>query len=255
LDGAVEMMLTRVSIRRFSKDPVEESVLDKILLAGQRSPSPGGFQVYSLLVVNDAEKLSRISETIRQRFITESPVFILVCVDIRRFRAMLDSLGHDYHLKHGKGLYAKLFSVVEASIVAQSMATAALFLGLGSCFVGAVFYAMKEISEVLDLPQGVIPLVGLCLGYPDESPPLRPRWPLKVLVHRNKYRETTREEVDDYLRVADEMMERERYYQKYSGEETSYTEHLKWKTQASKWIEEHDRAAREFLIRNDLNLT
>ena len=255
MDDAVEMMLKRVSIRRFKKDPVKESILDKILLAGQRSPSPGGFQAYSLLVVNDPEKLSRISEAIRQRFITESPVFILVCVDIRRFRAMLDRLGHDYHLKHGTGLYAKLFSVVEASIVAQSMATAALFLGLGSCFVGAVFYAMMEISEVLALPQGVIPLVGLCLGYPDESPALRPRWPLKILVHRNKYKETTREEIDSYLRVADEAMGRERYYQKYSGQETSYTEHLKWKTQTSKWIEEHDRAAKEFLVRNGLSLT
>ena len=254
MDDAVEMMLNRVSIRRFKKDPVKEDILDKVLLAGQRSPSPGGFQAYSLLVVNDADKLSRISEAIRQRFITESPVFILVCVDIRRFRAILDRLGHDYHLKHGTGLYAKLFSVVEASIVAQSMATAALFLGLGSCFVGAVFYAMEEVSEVLDLPQGVIPLVGLCLGYPDESPALRPRWPLNILVHRNKYRETTREEIDDYLKVANEMMERERYYQKYSGQETTYTEHLKWKTQASKWIEEHDRAARDFLTRNDLSL-
>jgi hypothetical protein len=168
---------------------------------------------------------------------------------------MLDRLGHDYHLKHGTGLYAKLFSVVEASIVTQSMATAALFLGLGSCFVGAVFYAMKEISEVLALPHGVIPLVGLCLGYPDESPALRPRWPLKILVHRNNYKETTREEIDSYLRIADEAMGRERYYQKYSGQETSYTEHLKWKTQTSKWIEEHDRAAKMFLVRNGLSLT
>jgi FMN reductase (NADPH) len=248
-------MLKRVSVRRFKKDPVGGDALNKILLAGQRSPSPGGFQAYSLLVVDDAEKLSRISEATRQKFITKPPVFILVCVDIRRFRAMLDRLGHDYHLKHGAGLYLKLFSIVEASIVAQSMATAALLMGLGSCFVGAVFYAMKEISEVLDLPQGVIPLLGLCLGYPDESPPLRPRWPLEIAAHRNKYRETTTEEIDNYLRLADEAMKQEDYYRKYSGQETSYTEHLKWKTQTSEWIEKHDRSAKEFLVRNGLGLT
>jgi nitroreductase len=249
------MMLKRVSIRRFKRDRVREDILNKILLAGQRSPSPGGFQAYSLLVIDDAEKLSRISEVTRQRFITESPVFILVCVDIRRFRTMLDRLGHDYHLKHGAGLYAKLFSIVEASIVAQSMATAALLLGLGSCFVGAVFYALKEISEVLDLPRGVIPLLGLCLGYPDELPPLRPRWPLEIVAHRNKYKETTPEEIDNYVRLVDGAMEGEGYYRKYSGQETSYTEHLKWKTQASEWIEEHDRSAKEFLVRNGLGLT
>jgi nitroreductase len=248
-------MLKRVSIRRFRKDPVGEDALNKILLAGQRSPSPGGFQAYSLVVVDDFEKLSRIGEATRQEFISKSPVLILVCVDIRRFRTMLNHLGHDYHLKHGAGLYAKLFSIVEASIVAQSIATAALFLGLGSCFVGAIFYAMKEVSEVLGLPQGVIPLLGLCLGYPDEFPPVRPRWPFEVVVHRNKYNETTTEEIDNYLRLADEAMKREGYYRKYSGRETSYTEHLKWKTQTSEWIEKHDRSAKEFLVQNGLALT
>lgn len=252
---AVEMMLNRTSIRRFTGDAVAEDALNRILLVGQRAPSPGGFQAYSLIIVDDAEKLSKIGEATRQRFIAKAPVFILVCVDIRRFRMILDHLGHDYHLKHGEGLYAKLFSIVEASMVAQNMATAALLMGLGSCFVGAVFYAMKDVSEVLDLPQGVIPLLGLCIGCPKESPPLRPRWPLASIVHRNKYREITTEEIDNYLTLADEAMKREGYYQKYSGRETTYTEHLKWKTQATEWISEHDKSARDFLVQNGLALT
>jgi FMN reductase (NADPH) len=255
LSTAVEIMLKRTSIRRFTKHAVGEDVLNRILLVGQRAPSPGGFQAYSLIIVDDAEKLSKIGEATRQTFITKAPVFILVCVDMRKFRKVLDHLGHDYHLKHGQGLYAKLFSIVEASMVAQSMATAALLMGLGSCFVGAVFYAMKDVSELLDLPQGVIPLLGLCVGYAEESPPLRPRWPLATVVHRNKYRETTTEEIDNYLRLADEAMEQEEYYQKYSGRETTYTEHLKWKTQATEWISEHDKSARDFLVRNGLALT
>jgi len=248
-------MLNRTSVRRFRRDPVGEDVLKKILLAGQRAPSPGGFQAYSLVIVDDADKLSKIAEATRQRFITQAPVFILVCVDIRRFRMMLDRLGHEHHLKHGEGLYAKLFSIVEASMVAQNMATAALLMGLGSCFVGAVFYAMKDVSEVLDLPEGVIPLLGLCMGYPGESPPHRPRWPLGTIVHRNEYREPAPEDVDSYLRLADDTMQRERYYEKYSGRETTYSEHLKWKTQSTEWIREHDRSARDFLVRNGLALT
>lgn len=255
MNAAVEMMLKRTSIRRFRRDPVDENVLRTVLLAGQRAPSPGGFQAYSLIIVDDAEKRSRIGEITRQRFIAEAPVFILVCVDMRRFRMMLDHLGHDHHLRHGQGLYAKLFSILEASMVAQNMATAALLMGLGSCFVGAVFYAMEDVSELLSLPQGVVPLLGLCLGYPDESPPLRPRWPLATIVHRNNYREATTEDVANYLRIADEAMRQEGYYRKYSGQDKTYTEHLKWKTQATEWIEEHDKSAKDFLIRNGLALT
>lgn len=255
MSGAVETMLNRTSIRRFRKDPVNENILRTVLLAGQRAPSPGGFQTYSLIIVSDSEKRARISEITRQKFIEKAPVFILVCVDIRRFRITLDRLGHDYHLRHGKGLYAKLFSIVEASMVAQNVATAALLMGLGSCFVGAVFYAMEDISELLSLPEGVVPLLGLCLGYPDESPPLRPRWPLGTILHSNTYRDATNEDVDNYLRIADQAMNREGYYPKYSGQETTYTEHLKWKTQATEWIEEHDKSARDFLVRNGLALT
>jgi FMN reductase (NADPH) len=248
-------MLKRVSIRRFKKELIKGNELKRILLAGQRSPSPGGFQAYSLIVISDPEKRSRISEATRQSFVKKAPVFIMVCVDMRRFRAMLDRLGHDYHLKHGLGLYAKLFSIVEASMVGQSMATAALLMGLGSCFVGAVFYAMREISDILGLPQGVLPLVGLCLGYPDESPPLRPRWPLECFVHMNRYRDTTKDKIDSYLKLANEAMEHEGYYRKYLGRDTSYKEHLKWKTQTSEWIRQHDESAKRFLIRNDLSLT
>jgi len=255
LDAAVDIMLRRTTIRRFRKGPVSEDVLNRILLAGQRTPSPGGFQAYALIIVDDEDKRSRIAQITRQSFIEKSPVFILVCVDMRRFRMVLDHLGHDYHLRHGGGLYAKLYSVVEGSMVAQNMATAALLMGLGSCFVGAVFYAMKEVSEVLELPQGLIPLLGVCLGYPDESPPIRPRWPLTTVVHRNKYRDTTTEEIGNYLKLADEAMKRESYYEKYSGLRTSYSEHLRWKTQATEWIEQHDRSARDFLIRDGFALT
>jgi FMN reductase (NADPH) len=255
LSTPIDAMLRRASIRRFRKDPVDPETLNKILMAGQRAPSPGGFQAYSLVVVDDGEKLSRIAEATRQKFIEKSPVFILVCVDMHRFRMMLDHLGHDYHLKHGSGLYAKLYSVVETSMVAQNMATAALLMGLGSCFVGAVFYAMQEVSEVLDLPLGVIPLLGVCLGYPEESPPPRPRWPLEIVVHKNRYREPTRQEIESYLKRADEAMKQEGYYQKYSGRESTYTEHVKWKTQASEWIDGHDKSAKEFLVRNEFTLT
>lgn len=248
-------MLARASIRRFRKDAVSEELLKKVLLVGQRTASPGGFQAYSLIIINDDDRRSRIAEITRQRFIEKAPVFILVCVDMRRFRMVLDRLGHDYHLKHGGGLYAKLYSIVEAAMVAQSMATAAHLMGLGSCFVGAVFYEMEKVSRLLRLPDGVIPLLGLCLGYPDEAPPLRPRWPLEIIVHKNTHREPTSEDIDGYLRLADEAMKREGYYQRYSGLETSYTEHLKWKTRASAWIEEHDKSARDFLIKNGLVLT
>lgn len=184
----------------------------------------------------------------------KAPLFILVCVDLRRFRKLLDHLGHDYHLKHGYGMYAKVFSIVDAVLAAQHVSTAALCYGLGTCFVGAIFYAMEEVAAAVGLPDGVVPLMGLCVGYPDESPPIRPRWPLEVITHRNGYRETREDEIEKYLRSAEQALRDEAYYKKYSRRDYGFRDHLVWKTKMSEWIKAHDEAVLAFMRKNGLTL-
>ena len=80
-------------------------------------------------------------------------------------------------------------------LFAQNLAIAAEAYGLGLCCLGTTLYMAKEIAQVLEMPQGVAPITTLTLGYPDEQPGLTDRLPLEAVVHYEKYRRETDEEI------------------------------------------------------------
>jgi nitroreductase len=45
------------------------------------------------------------------------------------------------------------------------------------------------VAQLLELPKGVYPVFGLCLGYPDQNPEVNPRLPLSVIVKAEVYNE------------------------------------------------------------------
>lgn len=71
--------------------------------------------------------------------------------------------------------------------MAQNAMVAAESLGLGGVFIGGLRNHPHEVTELLSLPRFVLPLFGLCLGWPDADPEVKPRLPLSLLVHENSY--------------------------------------------------------------------
>lgn len=64
---------------------------------------------------------------------------------------------------------------------------AAESLGLGGVYIGGLRNNIDAVTELLKLPQHVLPLFGLCLGWPDDNPEVKPRMPSAMLVHENHY--------------------------------------------------------------------
>jgi hypothetical protein len=86
-------------------------------------------------------------------------------------------------------------ATIDATIFSQAMATAAEEKGLGLCYLGTVNYMAKEISSLLGLPKGVIPVTTLTIGYPDEEPQLTERLPLSSIVHYEKYNDYSDDDI------------------------------------------------------------
>jgi hypothetical protein len=82
--------------------------------------------------------------------------------------------------------------------VAQNVALAAEAEGLGICFMGTTLASCLEIAEILDCPEGVVPVVGFSLGHPAEDPAKRDRLPTRALIHREKYQKPTPEMIRDF---------------------------------------------------------
>ena len=109
-------------------------------------------------------------------------------------------------------------------------------------FSGGVPYQAAKIKEQFDLPDKVFPLVGLVMGYPDENPPVRPRYQIEFTLFHDKY-SISNKTIKEAKNIMDKGYLEENYYEKLDAkipvknkEETfdydnySWTEHIsrKW---------------------------
>lgn len=182
------------SIRRYKSDPVPEEVLRRMLEAGIRASNTGNMQVYSMVVTTDAALREELAPChFNQPMVRQAPVLITFCADIRRFSLWCRQRGaepvYDNFLWFVSG-------VIDTTLVAQNVALAAQSEGLGICYLGTAVYSADRIIEILNLPEGVVPVTALVAGYPDETPPLTDRLPLEGVVHRERYTDYTPEAID-----------------------------------------------------------
>jgi len=226
--------------------PIDEEIVKRIVEAGQRAPSACNLQTYTIIWVKDPKKRKEVLSTCGNPDIS-APVVLVICADLRRLARTLSALGYDHCLKHGEGHTLKIFSLVDASLAAENMTIATECYGFGSLFIGSAL-ANKKLIQVLGLGKGVLPISLLCIGYPDEEPPTRPRLPLSVVLHIDNYKDPSCEELESSLKHMNDSLEREGYYRKYSrrGPSYMYSDHIKRKTDP-KWYEEHDIKVEEVL--------
>ena len=70
---------------------------------------------------------------------------------------------------------------------AQNVAIGAESLGLGICYIGAIRNDPARVSSLLKLPRNVYPVFGMCIGWPDQRPEVKPRLPAQVVFKHNVY--------------------------------------------------------------------
>jgi len=122
-----------------------------------------------------------------QKFIATAPVNLLFCIDYRRNARIAEKGLAPYTAPYAFRHF--WISFQDVIITAQSICTAADALGLGSCYIGTIMEYIEECSAMFDLPEGVIPVVLLTLGYPANPPVVRNKLGAEIVVHHEKYQD------------------------------------------------------------------
>jgi len=114
-----------------------------------------------------------------------------------------------------------------------------LELGLGGVFIGGIRNQIDKVADLLRLPALVYPVFGLCLGYPDQTPEIKPRLPLSVVLKQDRYDDSGDPElISAYDRVV------QTYYRTRSGG----TKEMTWSQQMADLLRKEARPhMREFL--------
>lgn len=200
--AVLELLRRHVSCREYLPEPVPKALIEDLVRAAQQAATDATGQLYSLVRVKDPPlraEVARLSGD--QRHVHEAPEFFVVLLDTHRLRRLLSHRGERYGMKP---LVALLFGITDAGLFAQSLALAAEDLGYGTCFIGGVQNHAREIARKLGLPAGVLPLYGLTLGRPAQTLPPKPRLPFDMVLHTDRYRDPT----DDELGLAFQVMAR-----------------------------------------------
>ncbi|KIQ53901.1 nitroreductase family protein [Meiothermus taiwanensis] len=184
----------RASVRKFKPEPLREGDLEKILFAAQRAPTDATAQMYSLLRISDPELRRKVSShSGHNPHIETCAEFFLILADVYRLRRLVEHRGGVFGHWPRTALH---FAITDAVLAGSALATMAESLGYGIVWIGGVLNGIKEIKALCGLPQGVIPVAGLCVGVPDESPAPRPRLPREMVVHENRYHDYSPEALE-----------------------------------------------------------
>lgn len=183
------------SIRKYRATPIPEETLREILEAATRASTCGNMQLYSLVVTRDASLRAELAPChFNQPMVAQAPCLVTVCADIHRFSMWCEQRDADPVYDNFAWF---LNASTDALLAAQNLCIEAEVHGLGICILGTTIYTAGEISRILELPKGVIPLTTIVVGYPDESPELTDRLPLEAVVHYEKYTDYTAAEIDE----------------------------------------------------------
>lgn len=169
---ALDCILGRRSIRDFEGRAVEREKLEILLEAARAAPSAKNGQARQFVVIDDKKLLEKVPKfSPYAKMAASAPLGILVCGDKKR--EVLDG-----------------FWLQDASLSGENILLAAHAQGLGAVWTAA--YPLQDrvegFRDLLDLPENIIPLCLILIGYPAGEPRDKETVGNEV-VHKNGWKE------------------------------------------------------------------
>ena len=182
-----DTLLQRRSIRRYERESISAEDMEFIYQAIRNTPTSYNGQQFSVIDVTDQQLKEQLYELTGQKQIKTCNHFLVFCADYNKIRTIANAKKIEMppFEKTGDGV---IVGIVDAALAMMSALTAAEACGLGTCCIGYTRTAApKEISQLLQLPQGVFLVCGLAIGIPREQPDLKPKQSTELIIHQNGY--------------------------------------------------------------------
>lgn len=201
MNDVIKLLQSHRSIRKFTDQEIPRGLLLELIKAGQAAATSSHVQAYSVIHVKDAANREQLAELSGgQGYVASSAVFLVFCADMKRPTEASARTGANVE----RGMTEQLLvATVDTALMAQNVAVAAESEGLGICYIGGIRNNPEAVSELLKLPPHVYPVFGMCLGYPDHQPEVKPRLPVEAILKEDYYTDDSDQVVafDDTMRA------------------------------------------------------
>jgi len=194
-----EVIRRRRMVRNYLPDPVGDDALERIALAGRRSPSAGFSQGTAFVIVTDPDRRKAIADVCGEPsyvsagfdpWISRAPAHVVICISEdayhRRYQEpdKVDDKGHEIE-------WPVPFWWVDAGAALMSVLLAAVDEGLAAGFLGA---RSDQLRSVLDIPESTVPIGIVTIGHPApdrRSGSLKRGWRSEdQVIHWNSWKES-----------------------------------------------------------------
>ena len=167
-----EVVKKRQCVRSYLEKEVPEDLIQKILELANLSPSAGNLQARKVIVVKDLALRRKLKATCNgfRRFLVEPPVIFVICSVPEESATRFGSRGKD------------LYALQDATIFACYLQLAVVSLGLSSCWVGS--FDEKQVSEILKLPENLVPVAMIPVGFSKEKPGEKSRKTIEEIIFK-----------------------------------------------------------------------
>lgn len=189
--------MMRKSIRKYKAQPVSDELLNNLLKQAEHTQTMGNLQLYSVVVTRSEEMKQKLAPAhFNQPMVKGADVVLTFCADYNRTTQW--ALNRKAHPGYGNFL-SFVNAATDALLYCQRFCDLAEEAGLGLCFLGTTIYQPQPIIDALKLPQLVMPIATITLGWPDETPTPSERLPLSAIRHDETYQPVTAATIDrDY---------------------------------------------------------
>jgi len=172
--------------RRYTDRPVDAGLLRLLCACALSAPSKSDLQQADIVILNRADQATIAGLIPDQPFIRSAPAFLVFLANGRRLPEIARMRGKPFPNDHLDQFFN---AAVDAGIVLASFIWAADAVGLGTCPISVIRDHSAKVSEMLKLPQRVIPVAGMTVGWPSEKGHISARLGLSSTIHDGKYDE------------------------------------------------------------------
>lgn len=185
MNETIRLLQSHRSVRKFTDQTVSQAIVDELVKCGQSAATSSFIQACTVIQVEDRVKREQLVELAgNQPYVASAARFLIYCADMNRLKIACDM--HNAEMLSG---FTEQFitATVDCALFAQNVITAAQSLGIEGVYIGGIRNNIQAVTDLLDLPQLVYPVFGMCLGYPAQNPEVKPRLPLSVILKQDRY--------------------------------------------------------------------
>jgi nitroreductase len=210
MNDVIRLLQSHRSVRKFNDQSVPQTLLDELIKCGQSAATSSFIQACTVIQVEDPARRRQLAELAgNQAYVATAAKFLVFCADMHRLKTACEM--HAAEVNSG---FTEQFitATVDCALFAQNVITAAQSVGIEGVYIGGIRNSIQAVTDLLELPDLVYPVFGMCLGYPAQNPEVKPRLPLSVIVKKDRY-----EDSDDERNISEYDKQVREYYRTRTG--------------------------------------